>query len=102
MLKLRTFSTISTVDLSSQPYNFLCVHFFYFFNRFEISIKFCGFDTHIDNIWEKYFLGYISTLCKLLSQMPTKWRKKRKKYFTNVSQNSFYHPSTKWTYQNQI
>jgi hypothetical protein len=80
--KLCTFSTFSTVYKSSQPCNFLCVLFFATFSTDSKSASnFAFFDTHIENIWEKYFLGHIRTFGKLLSQTRTKRRKKTKNVF---------------------
>jgi hypothetical protein len=78
--KLYAFSTFSTVYKSSQPCNFLHVHFLLLFQRFKISIKFLMIP--ILKIFGKiYFLGHISTFCKLLSQTRMKWRKKTKNVF---------------------
>ncbi len=82
MYKLCTFSTFSTVSKSSQPCNFLPVHFFATFSTDSKSASNPAFfDTQIENILKKYVLGRISTFCKLLSQTRTKRRKKRKMYF---------------------
>jgi len=34
------------------------------------------FDSHIENNWEKYFWGHISTFCILINQMHSKKLKK--------------------------
>ncbi len=76
------YSTVPTVSKSSHPCNILRVHFFAIFSTDSKSASISAFfDTHITNIWKKYFLGHISTSCKLLSQTRTKRRNKTKNVF---------------------
>jgi hypothetical protein len=44
---------------------FFSAFFHNLFNGFEISVKFCVFDTFFDFIKKKNFLGHISTFFKL-------------------------------------
>ncbi len=69
---------------TSQPYNFLCVNLFATFSSDSNLASNCAFfDTHIEIIWNKHFLGHISTFCKLWSQTRAKRLKKSKNIFIN-------------------
>jgi hypothetical protein len=48
------------------------------FHRFEISVKVCVFDTFIDFLPNKIFLGHISTFLKQWSKTRKKWFRKSK------------------------
>ncbi len=61
--------------------NFFGAFFRHFFNGFEISVKFCVFDAHIEFLNKKKIFALISTFCKLWMQMRRKRLKKRKIVF---------------------
>jgi hypothetical protein len=57
--------TFSTVCKSFRPATFLGELFCYVFNGFEISVNFCGFDTH----WFTKIVSFTSTFLKLWSSI---------------------------------
>jgi hypothetical protein len=59
----------------------LCKLFCYFFNGFELSIKFCVLIPISELIRKYYFLGHIIIICKLWSQTRAKRLKKSKNVF---------------------
>jgi len=59
---------------------FICMFFATFFNRFEISSKFCFFDTHVAFLKEKMFF-HISTFYKFWRQTRTTQMKQTENFF---------------------
>jgi hypothetical protein len=62
-----TFFTFTYVPQTCFACNFFLVHFFNFFNGFEISVKFCGFFYIFFDLKKKKKIG---VLLALWSQMP--------------------------------
>ncbi len=77
-----TFFTFTHVRQTCFAYNFFCAFFHNFFNRVEISVKFCVFWHLFEFFQKKFFLGHISTFFKLWRQTRKKRLKKSKNVFS--------------------
>jgi hypothetical protein len=75
--------TFTHVRQTCFAYSFWCIFFNNFFNGFEISVNSAFFDTHIEFLNKKFFLGHISTFLKTLKPNAQKTAQKRKNLFSS-------------------